>query len=149
MVILFFTAGMGFMGFCYSSLRVNALDLSPHYAGTIMALVNGFGCISGMIAPVFTGLLTPRVRKYECNPYLLWLILFWLIFSYLSKFTFQKRIKEWRNVFWVMVFILVSTNLIFVLYGSGEQQEWNGPVKTEIENESDEKNEKEKGNSNL
>lgn len=66
MATALFIAGMAFMGFCYCSLRVNSLDLSPNYAGTIMAFVNGSGCISGMLTPFFTGLLTPNVR-YSCS----------------------------------------------------------------------------------
>ena len=61
MATILFTVGMGLMGAAYCSLRVNALDLSPNYAGTIMALVNGAGCISGMLTPMFTGFLTPNV----------------------------------------------------------------------------------------
>lgn len=56
-----FTVGMGLMGFCYGSLRVNSLDLSPNFSGTIMAFVNGLGCVSGMLSPYITGLLTPNV----------------------------------------------------------------------------------------
>lgn len=63
MATVLFTIGMAFMGFCYCSLRVNALDLSPNFSGTIMAFVNGAGCISGMLTPYFTGLLTPNVSQ--------------------------------------------------------------------------------------
>lgn len=63
MATVLFTIGMAFMGFCYCSLRVNALDLSPNFSGTIMAFVNGAGCISGMLTPFFTGLLTPNVSQ--------------------------------------------------------------------------------------
>lgn len=51
------------MGFTYASLRVNSLDLSPNYSGTIMAIVNGLGSVSGMVAPVLVGGLTPNVSS--------------------------------------------------------------------------------------
>lgn len=38
---------------------------------------------------------------------------------------FQGTLLEWRNVFWVSFFMLVSTNVIFVLLGSGEVQPFN------------------------
>lgn len=60
----YFTLGMALMGFCYPSIRVNALDLSPNYSATIMALVNGFGCLSGMATPYVVGLLTPNVSNF-------------------------------------------------------------------------------------
>lgn len=56
-----FTIGMALMGFCYPSVRINSLDLSPNYSPTIMALVNGIGCLSGMITPYVAGILTPNV----------------------------------------------------------------------------------------
>lgn len=60
-VTILFTIGMGLMGFCYASLRVNSLDLSPNYAGSIMALQNGLSSVSGMVAPYLIGVLTPNV----------------------------------------------------------------------------------------
>lgn len=41
---------------------------------------------------------------------------------------FQRSIKEWRVVFWIMVVILLSTNFVFLFYGSGDTQEWNEPL---------------------
>jgi ACS family sodium-dependent inorganic phosphate cotransporter len=43
--------------------KVNALDLSPNYSGTLMALVNGFGVFAGMLAPYIIGILTPEVKR--------------------------------------------------------------------------------------
>lgn len=55
---------MGLMGFFYPSLKVNCLDLSPNYAGTVMALVNGIGAVSGIVTPYLVGLLITDVRTY-------------------------------------------------------------------------------------
>lgn len=60
-VVILFTASMGLMGAFYPGMKVNALDLSGNYAGTIMAIVNGIGAITGIIAPFLVGLLTPDV----------------------------------------------------------------------------------------
>ena len=40
---------------------MNALDLSPNFAGTVMALANGIGVVAGMAAPTVVGLLAPNV----------------------------------------------------------------------------------------
>lgn len=61
-VTVFFILGMGLMGFFYPSLKVNCLDLSPNYAGTVMALVNGIGAVSGIVTPYLVGLLITDVR---------------------------------------------------------------------------------------
>ena len=62
-VVTLFTVGMSFMGFFYSSLKLNCLDLSPNYSGTLMAFVNGIGAVSGMITPTLIGYLTPNVTR--------------------------------------------------------------------------------------
>jgi ACS family sodium-dependent inorganic phosphate cotransporter len=62
-----FSIGMALMGFCYPSIRINSLDLSPNYSPTIMALVNGIGCLSGMATPYVAGILTPNVSLLFCH----------------------------------------------------------------------------------
>lgn len=52
---------MGFMGTFYPGMKVNPLDLSPNYAGSIMAVTNGIGALTGVAAPSFVGLMTPNV----------------------------------------------------------------------------------------
>lgn len=49
------------MGTFVPSLKVNALDLSPNYAGTLMAVVGTVGCFSGVIAPYIVGVMVPNV----------------------------------------------------------------------------------------
>ena len=63
LVVSLFTLGMASMGAYYSGTRVNALDLSPNYAGTIMALVNAIGALSGVATPYLIGVLIPNVSS--------------------------------------------------------------------------------------
>lgn len=56
-----FTIAMGFMGTFYCGMKVNALDLSPNFAGIIMAITNGIGAGAGIITPYLTGALTGDV----------------------------------------------------------------------------------------
>lgn len=46
---------------------------------------------------------------------------------------FQSSMEEWRLVFWITVAVLVATNVIFVVLGSGEVQHWNEPVRHEVD----------------
>jgi ACS family sodium-dependent inorganic phosphate cotransporter len=41
LAVAYFTVAMGFMGTFYCGMKVNALDLSPNFAGTLMAITNG------------------------------------------------------------------------------------------------------------
>lgn len=60
---------MGFMGTFYPGMRVNAIDLSPNYSGTLMAIVNGVGAVTGFISPYLIGWLTPNVTSINSfNP---------------------------------------------------------------------------------
>lgn len=54
---------MGFVGFYYGSMKINSLDLSPNYAGSLIALVDGIGSLAGIAAPTFVGFMTPDVRN--------------------------------------------------------------------------------------
>ena len=61
MAVFWFIAAMTLMGAYYSGMKINALDITPNYAGTTTAMVNGIAAISGIISPYLIGLLTPNV----------------------------------------------------------------------------------------
>lgn len=63
LTVALFTIGMGFMGTFYCGMKVNALDLSSNYAGTLMAIVNGLGALSGIVTPYLAGALTEDVSN--------------------------------------------------------------------------------------
>lgn len=52
---------MGLMGTFYPGMKVNALDLASNYAGTLMAIVNGIGAITGILTPILVGYITVNV----------------------------------------------------------------------------------------
>ncbi|KAK9693158.1 Major Facilitator Superfamily [Popillia japonica] len=97
-VVAMFTVAMGFMGTFYCGMKVNALDLSPNYAGTLMALVNGIGAVSGIIIPYLIGALTE-----------------------------DQSVAQWRVVFWITMGVFILTTIIYVLFASGQEQWWNRP----------------------
>ncbi|XP_011860733.1 PREDICTED: putative inorganic phosphate cotransporter [Vollenhovia emeryi] len=98
LVVALFTIGMALMGTFYPGMKVNGLDLSPNYSGTLMALVNGIGAFTGIITPYIVGELAP-----------------------------EQTLTQWRTVFWIVLGVFVVTNVIFVLFASGEVQRWNDP----------------------
>lgn len=67
LVVMLFTIGMGFMGPWYAGVSVNALDLSPNYAPTLMAITNGIGALTGAAVPSVVGFLTPNVSSAQMN----------------------------------------------------------------------------------
>lgn len=62
-VNIWFTLAFGFIGNYYPSLRVNILDLSPNYSGSIMAVINGIASLSGVAAPTIVGMMIPDVSE--------------------------------------------------------------------------------------
>lgn len=61
MVGIFFAVSVGATGLQTSGIFVNAIDLSPNYAGTICGLSSTFGALAGMMGPAAVGFLTPNV----------------------------------------------------------------------------------------
>jgi ACS family sodium-dependent inorganic phosphate cotransporter len=96
LAVAYFTVAMGFMGTFYCGMKVNALDLSPNFAGTLMAITNGIGAIAGIITPYLTGALTG-----------------------------DHTLVQWRSVLWISFSIFVVTSVIYTFFGSGEEQWWN------------------------
>lgn len=95
-VVVLFTVAMGLMGAFYPGVRVNVLDLSPNHAGSLMAIINGAGAITGIITPYLIGEITTNHSLYE-----------------------------WRIVFYISMAVFVITNVFYVFMASGEEQPWN------------------------
>jgi len=100
-VVVLFTVGMATMGFFYSSMKVNVMDLSPNYAGPAMAMVNGVGAVAGIVSPPLIGYLIPN-----------------------------NTLLEWRNVFWISGGVVIVANSIYLVLASASIQWWNDPVPT-------------------
>ncbi|KAL0099190.1 hypothetical protein PUN28_020042 [Cardiocondyla obscurior] len=98
LVVALFTIGMALMGTFYPGMKVNALDLSPNYSGTLMALVNGIGAFTGIITPYIVGVIAA-----------------------------DQTLQQWQIVFWIVLGVFIVTNLIFVFFASGEVLHWNDP----------------------
>lgn len=98
LVVAMFTVGMALMGTFYPGMKVNGLDLSPNYSGTLMAIVNGIGALSGIVTPYIVGTIAS-----------------------------EQTLTQWRTVFWIVLGVFIVTNMIFVIFASGEVQYWNDP----------------------
>ncbi|XP_011506276.1 PREDICTED: sialin-like [Ceratosolen solmsi marchali] len=94
-----FTLGVTFLGTGIPSLKVNALDLSPNYAGTVMAISNGAAACTGILTPYVVGVLTP-----------------------------EQTLSQWRLVFWIIFIILMISNVFYLIFASGDIATWNDPV---------------------
>lgn len=98
-VVVMFTLGVTLLGSGIPSLKVNALDLSPNYAGTVMAISNGAAACTGILTPYLVGVLTP-----------------------------DQTLSQWRVVFWIIFALLMVTNVFYLIFASGQIEDWNDPV---------------------
>lgn len=88
---------VGFNSGVYCGYNVNHVDISPNHAGTLMGITNGLSNIFGIVAPLLVQFLVTD----EGDP------------------------AQWRIVFFLSSIVYVVTDIIFILFGSGEIQEWN------------------------
>ncbi|XP_023247096.1 sialin [Copidosoma floridanum] len=98
LVVAMIAIGMALMGAALPSMKVNGLDLSPNYAGSLMAVTNGIASFTGILTPYIVGVLTPN-----------------------------QTLSEWRLVYWIIGVVFLATNFVFVVWADGDVQFWNDP----------------------
>ncbi|XP_059058446.1 putative inorganic phosphate cotransporter [Achroia grisella] len=93
--------------------KVNHIDISPNFAGTMMSISNFSSNLVASLAPIVTGFI---LKDDVENQYL------------------------WRQVFFVASGLYFFSNLIYVLLGTAELADWNDPdpVSEEIAREEQE-----------
>jgi len=93
---------------------VNQLDLAPLHAGKIMGLTKFVGIVSSVVAPQLAGALTYH----------------------------SSTRSEWQKVFFLAAGIQIVGAIVFVVFGSGNLQNWAGlnDVEKNVQRHSDETN---------
>ncbi|XP_063961586.1 sialin-like [Lytechinus pictus] len=94
--VLFMIGACGFNGVCSSGYYVNLMDIAPRLAGSLIGLVNSASALSGGLSPIVVGALTPN----------------------------QSDISGWQTVFLSCFGINLLACLIFMVLGSGKEQNW-------------------------
>ncbi|XP_063961599.1 sialin-like [Lytechinus pictus] len=94
--VLFMIGAVGCNGICMSGFYVNLMDIAPRLAGSLIGLVNSASALAGGLSPYVIGVLTPN----------------------------QSDIKGWQTVFFICVGINLLACLIFMVFGSGDEQSW-------------------------
>lgn len=94
LTVALFTIGMGLNGAIYSGFKINHLDLSPTFAGLLMAMTN---CCANLI-----GLTAPMVAGHVINQ--------------------DPSIVNWRIVFLISSAIYVTCATFYLIFASGKRQ---------------------------
>lgn len=97
------TIGVGLNGGIYSGFKINHLDLTPRFAGFLMAITNCLANLAGLLAPIAAGNLINN----------------------------KPTIAQWQIVFFIAAFIYILCGSFYNLFGSGERQWWDNPENDE------------------
>nr|XP_024218352.1 putative inorganic phosphate cotransporter isoform X2 [Halyomorpha halys] len=89
-------AGMGCMGTFYPSLKVNGIDLSTNYGGTVGSTSHWLGTTAGAVGPPLVATLAP-----------------------------DSTIPQYRVVMWLSFILMSATNIFYILFASANVQKFN------------------------
>nr|CAI5858868.1 unnamed protein product [Callosobruchus analis] len=96
LAVVIMTIAVMSIGGMFCGFLSNHIDIAPNFAGTLMALTNTVATLPGIIVPVFVG-----------------------------KLTESDSIGSWRIIFWTTVALYIVEIVVYMLFGSGEEQSWN------------------------
>ncbi|XP_034257092.1 sialin [Thrips palmi] len=102
-VVMLMSVSVMSVGGMFSGFLSNHIDIAPNFAGTLMAITNTFATIPGFIVPIFVGQVTHG----------------------------NQTIDAWRTIFLTTVGLFICEAVVYVLLGSGDEQEWNDPKRNE------------------
>ncbi|KAI5646635.1 major facilitator superfamily domain-containing protein [Phthorimaea operculella] len=95
--------GVGLNGGIYSGFKVNHLDISPRFAGILMAFTNCSANLTGLLAPIIAGYII------EGRP----------------------TQAQWRIVFYIAAGVYIFCATFYNVFGSGVRQVWDNPADDE------------------
>lgn len=99
LTVALLSIGVGLNGGIYSGFKVNHLDISPQFAGILMAFTNCLANLAGLLAPIYAGNVvvgTPSIAK-------------------------------WRTVFITAACVYAGCCTFYIIFGSGARQSWDQP----------------------
>ncbi|XP_017784946.1 PREDICTED: sialin-like [Nicrophorus vespilloides] len=93
--MIFICISIFFKGPFYAGLKINGMDLTTHYAGTLMSFSNGFGSMPGFIGPYVIGKLAPN-----------------------------NALHEWQLVYWITLAVTIVCTIFYLLTGKARRAKW-------------------------
>ena len=97
--VVIFTAALTINGGVTAGYLGNGLDIAPNFSGTIFGLANTLSSLGGYLSALMVGTITYQNQTYAA----------------------------WSIIFWILAATYFTGALAFVVFGSGELQQWNNP----------------------
>ncbi|KAJ1520118.1 hypothetical protein ONE63_004338 [Megalurothrips usitatus] len=88
-----------FVGAQYAGNQMNHIALSPRFAGTMYGMTNGVANLCGFLAPYTIGSI---INNHE-------------------------TVGRWQIVFFLAAAVNIATNIVYVIFGSAQEQPFNNP----------------------
>jgi len=101
LVVLTMITAMGCAAFVWATVTANPLDLSITHAATLLGIENTVGTVATISTPQIFGVLTNQ----------------------------QSTRDQWRKVFYITACVEWFGTIIYLVFGSGELQDWNDDTK--------------------
>jgi ACS family sodium-dependent inorganic phosphate cotransporter-like MFS transporter 5 len=93
--LIILSLAVAFQGFCFSGCFVNYMEVAPRYAGTIFAIGNSLGSITGFVAPFLVGWITSNHTH-----------------------------AEWSVAFFVCAGVMAVGALVYLIFARADVQPW-------------------------
>ncbi|XP_031637844.1 putative inorganic phosphate cotransporter isoform X2 [Contarinia nasturtii] len=100
LTVFLLTLGVGLNGAIYSGFKINHLDITPRFAGILMAITNCTANLAGLLAPLVAGTLINE----------------------------KPSMANWQIVFFIAAAVYIFCATFYNLFGSGERQPWDNPL---------------------
>lgn len=99
LTVAILTIGLGLNGGIYSGFKINHLDITPRFAGILMAITNCTANFAGLLAPMVAGNLIDG----------------------------KPTIAQWRYVFLIAAVVYFACATFYNVFASGQRQKWDNP----------------------
>lgn len=94
--VFVFTGCLGLIGLSTPGILANFVDIAPAFSGTIFGLSQIPVSISGYVTTKIVALISKEKQGFE----------------------------QWATLFWIIVGVNLFSFIIFMIFASGEEQEW-------------------------
>lgn len=113
------TIGVGLNGGIYSGFKINHLDITPRFAGILMALTNCTANLAGLLAPITAGILIEGHVSKNKTACLTHKIIFITLknLSLTHKTNFIIPTKKFSTQSWDLVPIIFFVNAQNIIFG--------------------------------
>jgi len=101
--LVFFTLSAALNAMTIPGCKANILDLSPRYSGILLGISNTLANFTGFLTPAITGLFIDLENG---------------------------SISQWRSAFWFAAGIYLIGSIFYLIFASGEEQNWSKGVIT-------------------